>query len=160
MKLRRRDRSAAADVDRALTPLIDVVFLLLIFFVCAGSGGPAEEVLGLAFAEPTPAEPETAAASADAPPAVEEFDLGSLTVELRREGDVTVAVANDVERAGLDAIGTLLRELADAGAAADVPVVIDAGDAVPTGEVINVFDAAVAAGFTTVNFATGEIKRP
>ncbi|MEM7812934.1 MAG: biopolymer transporter ExbD [Planctomycetota bacterium] len=158
MKLRRRPRSAAADVDRALTPLIDVVFLLLIFFVCAGSGAPAEQLLGLAFAEPEPSESESAAAAPDAAPPAETFDLGSLWVELKRRDGVTVAVANDVERAGIGEIESLLADLAGAGAAADVPVVLDAADDVPTGDVIRVFDAAVAAGFQTIDFATGPAR--
>ena len=128
-----------------MTPMIDVVFLLLIFFVCASVGQIRESHL------PTP----LAAGSVEAAEPVDTpATLGPFWLKLERTAaGTTMATLN--ERQFLD--WTLLHGVLHglAAAAPDVPVILDISPQVPAGDVIDVYDTCRAAGFETVQFATG-----
>jgi biopolymer transport protein ExbD len=140
------------DADQAMTPMIDVVFLLLIFFVCASAGQIAEALL------PT----ELSAGSLETVDAVQpETPLGDVWLYLRRDSqNRTVVQVNeggvehvDVSRA---AVRAELRSqlLALAGATTEIPVILDIDDDVSVGDFINVYDICRAAKFDSINFAT------
>lgn len=144
MKLPKRHDDAEARREQALTPMIDLVFLLLTFWICASVGRVSEQVLAT---ELTGAAVGAAAAADEPPP-----PLGELWVRLDRVGGQTVATVNEATRT-LDEVERTLRGLAAADAAGALPVILDVGGAVPAGDVVRMYDAARAAGFEQVSFA-------
>jgi biopolymer transport protein ExbD len=104
--------------DSFMTPMIDVVFLLLIFFVCASIGQIRESTL------PTP----LAAGSIEAVDPIESPQpLGDVWVRLARNGEgdsaVTTAEVNDLLYDDWDRLRGILRELASV--APEIPVILD-----------------------------------
>lgn len=140
-----RDQETERD-DSFMTPMIDVVFLLLIFFVCASIGQIPESLL------PTPL-------SSGALEATQEVDvpkpLGEVWVKLRRvhgpQETITQAELNDQIYADWTDLRGTLRELASV--APEIPVILDIGPAVPVGDLVDIYDTCRSAGFDSVKFA-------
>ena len=110
-----------------MTPMIDVVFLLLIFFVCASIGQIPESTL------PTP----LAAGSIEAADPIEApKPLGEVWIRLARRGAgkdaVTTAEVNNQRYEDWDRLRGTLRELASV--APEIPVILDIGKSVPVGD--------------------------
>ncbi len=126
-----------------MTPMIDVIFLLLVFFICASAGHLRELLLPTDFAagaveSPEPLEPET--------------PLGKVWVRLRHAEGRTIA---SVEGTDFTAFAPLERQLRSvAELAPEVPVILDIMPNVPVGDLIRVYDVCRAAGFESVHFAT------
>ncbi|MDA0807540.1 MAG: biopolymer transporter ExbD [Planctomycetota bacterium] len=132
--------------DSFMTPMIDVVFLLLIFFVCASIGQIRESTL------PTP----LAAGSIEAADAVEApKPLGEVWVRLTRRGAgeeaVTTAEVNNQLYEDWDRLRGTLRELANV--APEIPVILDIGQSVPVGDFVDIYDTCRSAGFDSIQFA-------
>ena len=137
-------RSGERD-DQAMTPMIDMVFLLLVFFVCASIGHIRESLLPTEFAAGS-------LESTEAPPEPKPFgevwlllrqsDAGNTLVQVNRGGE---------EYEDLDRLTQTLAALA--GTTTEIPVVLDVQPDVPLGEMIHVYDACRAAGFESINFA-------
>ena len=130
-----------------MTPVIDVVFLLLIFFVCASIGQIRESTL------PTP----LAAGSIEAVDAVEAPEpLGEVWVKLSRRGAgervVTTAEVNNQLYDDWGRLRGTLRELASV--APEIPVILDIDHGVPVGDFVDILDTCRSAGFDNVQFAT------
>ncbi len=129
-----------------MTPMIDVVFLLLIFFVCASIGQIRESNL------PTPlagAGSVEVSQPVEAPP-----PLGNFWITLKREADgTTTATLNERQFRDWVQLRSVLRQLA--AAAAEVPVILDIAPQVPAGDVVDIYDTCKAANFETIQFATG-----
>jgi biopolymer transport protein ExbD len=130
-----------------MTPMIDVVFLLLIFFVCASVGQIRESSL------PTP----LAAGSIEAVDPVEDpQQLEDVWVRLTRrgegEGAITIAEVNNQLYENWDRLRGTLRELA--GIAPEIPVILDIDHGVPVGDFVDILDTCRSAGFDNVQFAT------
>ncbi|QDT64052.1 ExbD/TolR family protein [Calycomorphotria hydatis] len=134
--------------EQAMTPMIDVVFLLLIFFVCASIGQVPELLMATELAGGDVA----AETTDDEPP-----PLGELWIKLQRTGDVTTVELNSVQHPDLDAFEGVVRGLVEAEAASEMPAVLDIGPAVPMGDVIRAYDICASAGFATINFATDDV---
>ncbi len=126
--------------------MIDCVFLLLIFFVCASVGATSEAVLPTELA---------AGGIATELPAQEPEQLDRLWLKLMPQGGRTVAELNGTIHPDLDALSGVLRGLKQAGAAGEMPVVLDVAAAVPLGDAIRVYDECLAAGFARIDFAIG-----
>ena len=136
----------AGTIDQAMTPMIDVVFLLLIFFVCASVGQTVEAVL------PTELAAGNIAAQQPEPPPEQ---LEPLWIRLIRLPDHTEAELNGTRHANLDDLSGILTGLAQAEAAGDIPVVLDISHDVPVGDALRVYDECLAAGFASIDFAVG-----
>ena len=147
MKLPARHDDADARREQALTPMIDLVFLLLTFWICASVGRVSEQALPAPLSG-TAVESDLAPPPADDPP-----PLGEVWVALSYDGTATAAAVNDVPRGDLGRLEAVLRGLSAAGAAGELPPVLDADGAVPAGDVVRAYDAAKAAGFQQVSFA-------
>ncbi len=130
-----------------MTPMIDVVFNLLIFFVVTAVGAAPEKLL-----------------SADLP---SEGVVVTPTATLERESwvtDVLLKLAlmeepseilqvdmNGTVYQDLDQLKANLRALAEVGP--EIPVTLDIAPSVRMEQVVDVWDTCIAAGFATVNFA-------
>lgn len=138
----------------AMTPMIDVVFLLLIFFVCAAAGAVQESVLATDLASSGGVE-----SVVEAPP------LESWELEIR----LTLARDAATGRATIDMNGTTYAEFgrleAQLQALAQIdasnPVILDVQPGVEWGSVIDLYDRCRRVGLESVNFAidAGELRR-
>jgi len=126
-----------------MTPMIDVVFLLLIFFVCAAVGQMREALVAADL-------PAGGIASVTPPP--EEPVLGRALVSLRSNAQgQTVAELNGTTYVDLAELEAQLREIA--AVAPEIPVILDIGEDVEFGDVMSVYDTCRSAQFQAVNFA-------
>lgn len=130
--------------SHAMTPMIDVVFQLLVFFVVAATGHVAESLL------PTELPPAGATTSL-----VERTERESwadeVFVRLTRDGEQTIADLNGTLYRDLGRLTQVLAALAEVSR--DNPIILEIDDAVPLGDVIRVYDACRAAGFESISFA-------
>ena len=130
--------------DQAMTPMIDMVFLLLVFFVCASIGHIRESLLPTEFAAGS-------LESTEAPPPQ---PFGEVWLFLRQSDGETVVQVNrgGEEYTDFEQLTQTLAALA--GATTEIPVILDIEPDVPLGRMIAVYDACRAAGFQSINFAT------
>jgi len=132
-----------------MTPMIDVVFLLLIFMLCAATGQIQESLLPTDLAA---GGIESTAVEAPPKPFGEVWlylrtgPNGKTRVQVNEGGEV-YADFNQLERQ--------LNLLA--AATTEIPVILDIEPTVPLGDMIRVYDTARAAHFESINFA---IDRP
>jgi len=129
-------------LDIRMTPMIDVVFLLLIFFVWAASTQTIEYLL-------QGRQEQTAGSqtnSTEPPLEVEDFDR--VTIQIVWNNEQPGWIVNGVARHQLADVVRLLKVLAEnKDATTETPVIIDPTGEVPLGDVIDVWDAALLAGF-------------
>ncbi len=129
----------------AMTPMIDIVFLLLIFFVCAAAGAVHESVLSTDLAA------AGAVASTDTPPEREPWKF-EIWLKLNRDDTQGLTIdMNGTVYSDLDQLERQLQLLAEVEATN--PVILDVGDGVRWGEVIDLYDRCRRAGLQSVNFA-------
>ena len=148
MRIPTAHRSAdAGTIDQAMTPMIDCVFLLLIFFVCASVGATVESAL--------PTQLAAGGIAAELPEQKPE-ELERLWMKLLIAEGKTVAKLNGTVHPDLDALSAVMAGLKEAGAAGEMPVVLDVAADVPLGDTIRVYDECLAAGFARIDFAIGE----
>ena len=134
-------------LEIAMTPMIDVVFLLLVFFVWTASfqiverllPSKIEEVGGTAMAEVTP--PEL-------------MDLERVVVRIEVAGGQTRWSINKQPVTSLDAVRNRLGAVASIRT--DLPVTIDPDPEVTVGETIDVYDVARSLGFSKIQFTAPE----
>ncbi len=137
----RSDESARDDIDLNLTPLIDIVFLLLIFFMVSTTFKQEFEV------------------GIDLPDASSEQRLVEKTLEITIDAKGKFFVNNqaliNVKR------DTLRRALQKAaGDDRKMPVIISADANTPHQAVIQAMDVAQKLGFTRLTFATQQLAQP
>ncbi|MBM79511.1 MAG: hypothetical protein CMJ78_02820 [Planctomycetaceae bacterium] len=133
--------------DSSMTPMIDIVFLLLIFFVCASVGQIQESIMST----------ELPTGSISSPEATEQpKPLGEVWLALSREQDKTIIVVNEREYRDFDELEQTLSKLAEA--APEIPVILDITPEVPWGDLIRVYDTCRAAHLESVNFAVDPTK--
>ena len=150
--------------DQAMTPMIDVVFLLLVFFVCAAVGRKAESLMSVDLSSGNVTATDVNPIEVE-PTWVTEVWLKLYWNPIRSRTWVEMNGQEfqlfDEERgdwkteegAYLKANLNTLAELS-----ADSPIILDVEDRVPVGDVINVDDACRAAGFESINYATDPQK--
>lgn len=125
-----------------MTPMIDVVFLLLVFFVCTAGGDRPEQAL------PTQLDvPGMGDAVAERPP----DDLEDIIVRLNEVAGRTVYSVNDRVCADVAEVGQVLASLAEIDT--QLAVTLDVAPEVPLGLMIDVYDACRGRGFSRVQFA-------
>ena len=129
----------------AMTPMIDVVFLLLIFFVCAATGQVPEDLLSTEL-------PPQGAIDAEATLPDPEDPTVPLWIHLSRSDGRTLIELNEREYDDMQSLQQVLAALAEV--APESPVVLDIAQNVPVGDMVRVLDISKAAGFESISFAT------
>ena len=129
--------------DSTMTPMIDVVFLLLIFFVWTASFHAVEydlpsQVLSM----------EASSQGQQADPIVEDF--GKVEVEIEYFESRPLWTINGQPTDRWSEVERKMQQVA--GIKTDVPVVIDPAAPVPLGVVIDVYDLSLAVGFQDIQF--------
>jgi biopolymer transport protein ExbD len=141
------DRREPLDVK--MTPMIDVVFLLLIFFVWTASFQIVERVLPSSVSEAS----GTGSTTPDEPPPPE-ADFHDIVVRiLWAEGRVSWRVGEETynQLSGVEQRLALIFRAND-----EAPVIIDPDDDTPFGSVIEVYDLSRQVGFREVKFAASD----
>lgn len=144
---RRRDDPMQDSVG--MTPMIDVVFLLLIFFICAAVGQVHELLL------PAGLEAGATEANVTTPPQERLFEDVWLMLKVDAEGKTVITLQERVYD-DESQLAVTLQNLVEV--APEIPVILDPQPNVPVGDVIRVYDLAKAVGFQSLHFATDPPK--
>ena len=138
----RRDDS----LEVAMTPMIDVVFMLLIFFVWTASFHVSELILPSSLITQNEGQ-----GSELLSPELEDLERVVVRLSARQNSIVTWTI-NEIPVNSLQAVRERLKLVANINDS--LPVLVDPDPSVPLGDVIDVYDAAKIAGFQNVQFAT------
>ncbi len=131
-------------IDVQMTPMIDIVFLLLIFFLCTASFQIVEKVL------PTPLSTSgTTELSQEIDP--ELVELEEVVIRLQWTAGQPRWVINERVYESIDDVRRTLAALADLQA--DLPVILDVAREAPLGTVVDLYDICRLVGFEKVQFA-------
>jgi len=134
-------------LDVEMTPMIDVIFLLLIFFVCTASFQAVEEILPTNLSLP-------GSIVSDAPIDPEVLDLEEVVVRIfRREGRLQWQV-NQQDCGRLKEVRDKLAAVARVKV--DLPVILDVDSDVPLENMIDVYDLCRQIGLERVQFAASD----
>jgi len=135
-------RRVRAEVEVNLTPLIDVVFLLLIFFMVSTT-----------FTKETHLSIDLPEASGDPARIAPE----QIEVSITQQGDITVngtALVNN----GLETLKSALEKVSEGDNT--MPLIITADAATPHQSVVNAMDAAGQLGFIQLSITTKNVTGP
>jgi biopolymer transport protein ExbD len=136
-------RDAQGRLEVKMTPMIDVIFLLLIFFVCTASFQIEEASLPATLSLP--------GTTSDVPTEQEWQDLEEIVVNVVwRDGRPGWRVSGRSLQ-GLDEVRAVLQ--AAAAVKIDLPVILDVEGDVPIEYVIDVYDVCRAIGLARIQFA-------
>lgn len=133
--------------NESMTPMIDVVFLLLVFFVCASVGQKPESLL--------PAEIGTGATESDVElpdEEPEEFPAQSVRIHLARQatgGELAIEL-NERPVSGAGELMRRLRRLADLDPASRI--LLDIEDEVSVQQFIGIYDLCQVLEFESISF--------
>ncbi len=134
-------------VELQLTPMIDCVFLLMIYFLWSSSFAIAE--MSLPSKLSAAGTGGSAARTNEPPPA--EADFPNVVIRILWNGTAAVWTVNDVPVSSLDELKQRLASIARIKR--DAPIVLDPASDVPLGDVIEVFDLSRLGGFQKIQFA-------
>jgi biopolymer transport protein ExbD len=132
-----------------MTPMIDVVFLLLVFFVWTASFQIVEHVLPSSVSEVS----GTESPNPDQPPPPE-ADFHDVVVRVLWTGGGPSWRVGDEVFSELSGVEEKLSLIFTANS--EAPVIIDPDDVTPLGHVIDVYDVSRQVGFREVKFAAAE----
>lgn len=130
-------------LDVQMTPMIDVVFLLLVFFVWTASFRVVERLLPSQLAA-------SAGAGTNSQPNPETIDFDLLVVRMDYVDGNATWLVNDQPQTTWEALQSRLMTVANIKS--DLPVVVDPDAIVPLGHVIEVYDLARQVGFDSIQF--------
>lgn len=142
-----RDNSRRPDV--MMTPMIDVVFLLLVFFLATASFDRVEQILPSGAVESAQ---QPAAGGTATPTEPKETDVDEIVVRLAMNGTSMEILLNDQSLATTEEL--LARLSALIKIRQDVPVIIDPVPELPTERVIEIYDQIRGVGFTSLYLTT------
>ena len=131
--------------DDSMTPLIDVVFLLLIFFVCASVGQVAESLLPTELAAGGGVE-AVVADRVETPPQPQVW------LRIRNQAGRLSFNLEGRQCGSFEELAITMRQLAELSP--ESPLVLDVGPEVPLELLVDAWDVANRAGFESINFAT------
>lgn len=132
-----------------LTPMIDCVFLLMVYFIWTSSFGIVEDIL--------PSRLSVAAGTSQTPtnePPPPEADFENVVVRVLHTGAEPAWTVNSVPVGSLEELRGQLATIA--GIKRDAPVILHPDPEVDLGYVIEVYDLARVVGFERVQFAASK----
>ena len=136
-------------LDVMMTPMIDVVFQLLIFFLWTAGFQIAEQVLPSSVSTAAGTQPSTA----DSPPPPE-ADFDDVVIRILWSDGQPAWLVNQTPVATLSEVRRTLAGLAQIKP--DAPVILHPDPGVPLGHVIDLYDITRLEGFQKVQFAASE----
>lgn len=143
------NRRSSLDSE-TMTPMIDVVFLLLVFFVCASIGQTPDQLLPAAL-DPGTTTPQIT--TEDTTPEPWDHQQVRVRVGNPAAGSSEPAVQlNEQPLSGMLELKSRLNRLAEADPLS--LVILDIGDQVPVQHFISVYDLCQALKFQKISFAT------
>ena len=134
------------ELEIKMTPMIDVVFLLLVFFVWTASFHAVEYLLPSSLSQQLG---NAAVIDSQDPPPEAEFE--DVIVRILWQDDHVLWQVNGQDVLSLDEVKQRLQLVADIKA--DAPVILHPDEEVPVGDVIDVYDISRIAGFDKIQFA-------
>ncbi|MGC6450810.1 MAG: ExbD/TolR family protein [Pirellulaceae bacterium] len=137
------------ELEIKMTPMIDVVFLLLVFFVWTASFHAVEYLLPSSLSQK---QGTGQTVNVDEPPPEIEFE--DIVVRISFTNNQPAWSVNGQPVASLSEVRNRLALVADIKI--DSPVILHPDETVPVGNVIDVYDATRLAGFTQIQFAIAE----
>ena len=145
MKTTYSNRSGRTSVDSVMTPMIDVVFLLLIFFLTSASFQKMEKMLpGTKAAAP---DQQSQGTNPDSEPPTTNTDLSDVVVEIKLPNGVSGKVSYMLNGEAVGDFDKLTERLTGIlKVRLDVPIVINPDNKVPVGEAIRVYDMVRSRG--------------
>lgn len=132
-------------LELQLTPMIDVVFLLLVFFLWTTSFETPEFDLAGSVAE----SPIAGGVGGADRPTADPFD--EIVIRLVREGGGARWLINDQPVADANGLRQRVAEIVSLGV--QPPIIVDPDDEIPMGIAVRAYDAARAGGADRVLFA-------
>ncbi len=136
------------DLEISMTPMIDVVFLLLVFFVWTASFQVVENML------PTSLLAVAGTQATELAEPAPDLDFDEIVIRLIWEGRALRWQINNLRVASLEEVRSRLDQIAAIRQSATV--ILHPDQEVPIGDVVDVYDQARLAGFKQVQFATSE----
>ena len=133
-----------------MTPMIDVVFLLLVFFVWTASFAIVEQVMPSQLSQAAGSDPVENVA------VPEPADLDNLVIRIKVENGIPTWFVGDQPLESLDAVRQQL--IAIAQISTDAPVILYPDQNVPLEHIVNAWDTAKVSGFAKVQFAVSGEK--
>jgi biopolymer transport protein ExbD len=140
-------------VELQLTPLIDCVFLLMVYFIWSSSFAVVE----LTLPSELSAEPIGGGAASNTEPPLPAADFEPTVVRILWQDGTVSWTVNDAPLATLAELRRTLETIARIKR--DAPLVLDPDPEVPLGDAIDVFDLTRLASFEKVQFAAGDESR-
>ncbi len=137
------------ELEIKMTPMIDVGFLLLVFFVWTASFHAVEYLLPSSLSQK---QGTGQTVNVDEPPPEIEFE--DIVVRISFTNNQPAWSVNGQPVASLSDVRSRLALVADIKI--DSPVILHPDETVPVGNVIDVYDATRLAGFTQIQFAIAE----
>src|SRR5262245_37754225 len=138
--------SRRTPVELQLTPMIDCVFLLMIYFLVASSFTISEQMLPSQLSALT----GSGTSTVDTPPPPE-ADFENIVVRILWQGATPTWTVNDAPVTSLAQLKGSLAQVARIKR--DAPVILHPDPDVPLGNVIDVYDLSRLVGFEKVQFA-------
>ena len=129
--------------DIAMTPMIDVVFQLMIFFICTASFQAAEELL--------PSHLSISDGTSVRPPVEIEPELERIVVRATHDNGRANWIVNERPCATISEVQQVLQAVAAIDRT--LPVVLDVEGKVPLGDMIDVYDLCRLEKFEKIQFA-------
>ena len=140
-----QQRGSGADLDSAMTPMIDVVFLLLVFFVWTASFQIVEQIL------PSEMSAQMGSESSELNEPPPEADYDKVIVKIDFDGLEPIWYLDDESVENLAQLRERLTAISSVNS--EAPVILDPESIVPLGYVIEAYDVAKLSGFAKVSFA-------
>lgn len=132
-------------LDSMMTPMIDVVFLLLVFFLTTASFQRPEKLLPGAVS----AESKSISGQEDTPMEVAPLDdLSDCVIKIRLQDGKLVYRWNNVPVESLESLRQRIQ--AALQVRADIPIIVDPDDEVLAGDALRVYDIAKRFGALSV----------
>jgi biopolymer transport protein ExbD len=149
MKLPSRPKHNSANDGDTMTPMIDVVFLLLVFFICASVGSTADKLLP---AELNGSSTSSLKAAAPAAPDIWEHPPVQIRIETSDAGNNPIAVFLDEQPlAGIEVLSQRLTQLGTADPS--TRIILNVNDDVEVQQFILIYDLCQKLRFENVSFA-------